>query len=155
MSAKLARTPLGTPAEREAALTLSRAHNGCVRGAVLSGQVGAIRGSVAQALLMRQAAMLDTLAARPDAPAQRPANAEGRALVIAYATCLLNAAPARTAALLRTPVASAEERPALLAYGEALKQCTPEGIGYRIDLPDLRNHLASIAYLQLAAGQTE
>lgn len=155
LAEKVARAPFDTPQERDAVLTLTRAHNSCVKGAVLSGRVGAIRGAVAQALLARQPALLDTLAAGADAPARRPAPATGRALVIAYATCLIDAAPARTAALLRTPVASAEERPTLLAYGETLKQCTPDGIEYRVDLPDLRNHLASIAYLRLAAGQTE
>lgn len=153
LSEKLARTPLASPQERQAVLTLTNAHSNCVKGVVLSGKVGAIRGAVAQALLDRDAKLLDTLAARPDAPAVRPAKAEGRALVITYATCLLDAAPARTAAFLRTKVAGADQRPAMLAYDEVLKQCTPEGIEYRLDLPDLRNHLAAIAYLRLAADQ--
>jgi len=152
-SAKLAHLPLESRAERDAAGTLANAQRGCVRGAVLSGRVGAIRGAVAQALLDQQPALLDRLATMPDAAPVRASNAEGRAFVINYATCLIDASPAHTAALLRTPLASPEQRAAMLAYGDALKACMAEGAEYRLDIPDLRNHIASIAYLRLAPGR--
>lgn len=150
-STKLLGTTLGSSEERELAITLARGHNACIRGRVLTGQTGAIRGAVAQAVLFRDPVLLDRLAARPTAPAIRPEKADGRRFLIAYATCLTTAEPGKTAAFLHSGYGTAEERTGFLAYGDTLKACMPVGQEYQVDIPDLRNQIAAIAY-QLAGS---
>ncbi len=145
-STALLRTPIATVEERNAAQLLLNANRGCVRGAVLSGRTGAVRGAVAEAVLMREPALLDAFAARPDAAPKRPPVADGRAFVIAYSACLTGARPKQTVAFLRTPIQTPEERTAFQGYGDTLMACMPEGLRYTIDITDVRNHVAALTY---------
>ncbi|MEI9852946.1 MAG: hypothetical protein WDN24_21180 [Sphingomonas sp.] len=124
LAARLLETPFSTKAEHDQAMTLAKANDACLRGRpVLSMQVGAIRGAVAEYALVSDEKLLDAARALPAAAPERPPIADGRAFVIAYATCIAHADPAHTVALIETPVASAEERSAFIGYGDTLKAC--------------------------------
>ena len=145
-SAKLLRTPLDSPEERELVRTIALGHESCVRGAILSGRTGAIRGAIAQAALMGNPSLLDTLARSPSTAPVRPPMADGRRFLIEYAQCLVATDPRHTAAFLRTPYSSDAERDAFLDYGETLKSCMPIGERYDVSIPDIRNQVAAIAW---------
>lgn len=151
-STKLLRTELDSLQERDLARTLARGHGSCIRGPVLSGRSGAIRGAVAQAALFANTALLDTLARHPTAAPLRPPMADGRRFLIEYAQCLVAADPPHTAAFLRTPYSSDAEQGAFLDYGETLKACMPLGEQYRVDIPDIRNQIAAIAWQTATAS---
>ena len=154
-SKRLLHTPLASPQERDAANILARGHASCIHRAVLTGRTGAIRGVVAQAMLSRDAALLDRIAARPAAAPVRPEAAKGREFLIRYGQCLLDADPAHTAALLRTGYDTPEERSAFLAYGDTLKSCMAIGVQYNVDIADMRNQIAALAYLAVAPAETK
>ena len=124
-STELLRSELASPEERTLAKRLAEDHVSCIHGRGISGYSGAIRGAVAQAALLRDRTLLDALARRAAAPAMRPPRARGRQFLIAYAQCLIAAD---------------------LAYGNALTSCMPFGEQFHVDIPDLRNQVAAIAW---------
>lgn len=147
LSVKLMATPLGSVEERNLAETLAKANNQCIRGrAYLSGRVGALRGSVAEALFARDQHLLLALSNKGKALAKRAPEAQGRAFAIGYATCLEAADPRATAGFLLTVPTTDDERKAFLAYGDSLKDCMPTGQAYKVDITDIRNQVAAIAY---------
>ena len=153
-SKALLATELGTKDEAELGRQVAMAVAPCLKGRWgLSMQTGAIRGAAAEAMFARDPQLLDRLAALPPAPAQRPAVADGRAFVIAYSSCLEQASPSATATLLRTAITSEQERAAFLGYGDVLKDCMPVGQRYSVNITDIRNHVAAIAYRRLV-GRT-
>ncbi len=92
LAARLLETPFSTKAEHDQAMTLAKANDACLRGRpVLSMQVGAIRGAVAEYALVSDEKLLDAARALPAAAPERPPIADGRAFVIAYATCIAHA----------------------------------------------------------------
>jgi len=145
-STKLLRTVLDSPQEREAAKTLANGHTSCIRGRVISARSGAIRGAVAQAAFVRDPTLLEALTRRAGATPTRPPAADGRRFLIEYARCLVAADPQHTAAFLRTPYGSDAERNGFLAFGDTLKACMPLGEQYHVDIPDIRNQIAAIAW---------
>ena len=139
------------PATREEAQQLRRFVNltGCTNGrAFVSARAGEMRGAMADAFLRREPTTLSALAAREAAPAQRIAEraAGTRPFVIAYGKCLAGAVPAQAVALLATPYGSDMEKQALVGMGDALTKCMPEGVAYKIDIRDVRNHVADALY---------
>jgi hypothetical protein len=145
-STELLRSELASPKERTLAKRLAEDHVSCIHGRGISGYSGAIRGAVAQAALLRDRTLLDALARRATAPAIRPPRARGRQFLIAYAQCLIAADPQHTVAFLETPYSSDAERSGFLAYGNALTSCMPFGEQFHVDIPDLRNQVAAIAW---------
>lgn len=141
-------TEFSSPEERKAISSVALAHPACLKGRryVLSLQTGVMRGALAAAMLAKEPALLQSFSARPDGRPFRPAPADGRAFVIAYASCLAQSKPAHTGMFLGTPIASAEERTAYEAYGETLMACMPEGLRYTSNITDVRNHVAAIVY---------
>ncbi|RDE05341.1 hypothetical protein DVW87_08730 [Sphingomonas aracearum] len=155
LSNKLLRAPFGAPGERDAATTLVRGHRHCIRGYSVSGHTGEIRGAVAEAMFLRQPGLLDTLATRASVPAVRPAEKAGRAFLVGYAKCLVAARPKETVAFLRSPVQTVGEKQAFLGFGDGLKTCMPEGAEYKVDITDLRNHIAAVAYMAVALSDAK
>ncbi len=141
-------TPIDSPAEQRAARRLAESRSGCVdrRLATLTMLTGEFRGAVAEGLIERDPEAVVRLKAMPPRPAVRPAPADGRAFVVAYARCIADANPARAAGLFDVSPASPEHRAAFLAFGEVLSDCMPLGQRYRLDTFDVRNHIAMRLY---------
>ncbi len=152
----LMQTELGSREEYDRARQLFMANEACIRGrAVLSSQVGEIRGTAAEALLRRDQAALARLASMPSRPATRAPMAEGRAFVAAYGACLADADPGRSVALLATERQSRAEFDAVMAFGDTLNHCMPMEAQYRIDRFDVRNHIAARLYQIAYSNQPE
>lgn len=121
----------------------------CTRGrAFVSARTGEMRGALAEVLLKREAAKLSALAARSAAvPARIAERAAGtRPFVIAYGQCIAAAAPAQAVSLIATPHGSDDEKRAVMAMGEPLRACMPEGVAYSLNIRDVRNHVADALY---------
>ncbi len=147
-------TAMDSREERTAARQLFEGNQSCMNGrAVLSARTGEVRGTVAEALLESDAALVARLGASPARPAERAAFAQGRAMVASYARCLADAEPAKSVALLATERQSPAELDAMTAYGDTLNDCMPMGAAYRIDRSDVRNHIAARLYVAAMAGQ--
>jgi hypothetical protein len=126
----------------------------CTRGRMfVSARTGEMRGALAEVMLKRDAAKLSALAARPAVAAARIAEraAGTRPFVIAYGQCLAGAAPAEAVALVGTAHGSDDEKRAIVAMGEPLKACMPEGVAYQLNIRDVRNHIADALY-RMGAG---
>ena len=139
------------PGSREEGIAIRKFGNLdiCTRGrSFVSARTGEIRGALAEIALKRDAAKLATLSARTAIPSVRIAEREvgTRTFIIAYGQCLASAAPAQAVQLITTDYGSDAERAALLAIGEPLKACMPEGVAYSINIRDVRNHVADALY---------
>lgn len=168
-SEKLLRTQPGSPDERRAAEVLGRGQSSCLTNRMfLSMQPGMIRGLVAEAMFKRR--HRDWLAAAQGLPMSAPIRAArppksdagaatGRdpkavgAFLNGYSACLVKADPAEVAKLLGTGIDTAQERDAILGFGDNLKDCMPFGVVYEPDIGVLRAHLGSALYLQFAGQQ--
>lgn len=150
-------TPLESREERRLARQLYGGNSaGCMDGrAVLSSNIGEIRGTVAEALLEREAEALARLGQAPAQPAVRAVVAEGRLFVANYARCIADADPAKSVRMLAAEPRSPEERDVLLSFGDTLNDCMPMGVAYRIDRFDVRNHIAVRLYEVATAGRPE
>ena len=140
-----------TPNTREEGQVLRKfvGLDSCTRGrAFVSARSGEMRGALAEAALLRDAARLAALAARVGAtPSRISETAAGtRPFVIAYGQCIAGAAPSQSVALIATPHGSDDEKRAMLAIGEPLKACMPEGVAYSLNIRDVRNHVADALY---------
>jgi hypothetical protein len=147
-SANLFATVPGSLEER-AAIRKFNSFNYCTRGrAFVSARTGELRGALAEISLKRDTAKLAALSARSAVPPARIAEraAGSRKFIIAYGQCLALAAPAEAIQLITKDYGSDAERSALLAIGEPLKACMPEGVAYSINIRDVRNHLADALY---------
>jgi hypothetical protein len=121
----------------------------CTRGRMfVSARTGEMRGALAEVMLKRDAAKLNALATRSAAPAVRIAEraAGTRPFVIAYGQCLASAAPSQAVALVNTAHGSDDEKRAIVAIGEPLKACMPEGVAYQLNIRDVRNHVADALF---------
>ena len=146
-SKALMATSLNTPQEYKLARQLALANNGCVKKyASLSMQTGQIRGAIAETILVSDAGRMKQFASAPLAAAVRPDFAEGRAFVYSYAKCLAAADMPKSAALIQTPHGTPAEREAFLAYGETVSSCMPLSARYRVNVQDVRNHIAVALY---------
>lgn len=138
-------TPIGTPEERQA-LGLAASYAACSDRPFISGRSGEFRGALAETGIHADAgrkARIEGLT--PVAPARVPV-ARGRAFVASYAGCIAAADPVRSLALLGTPLSSPEEGAALRTMASAMTGCMPEGAQYRVDVRDVRNHIADALY---------
>ncbi len=145
-----------TPGTREEGQALRKfvSLDSCTRGrSFVSARTGEMRGALAEAALLRDAARLAALAARVGVtPARISETAAGtRPFVIAYGQCIAGAAPSQSVALIATPHGSDDEKRAMLAIGEPLKACMPEGVAYSLNIRDVRNHVADALY-RMSAG---
>lgn len=155
-SQRLLMTELGSPEELKLAMEITKAGSNCLRGRpVLTMHVGAIRGAIAESHLRRAPVLLERATALTPLVPVRPAQSDGRAFVIAYTGCLTRSAPQQSASLLQTPLASPDERAAFLKYGDTLSACMPLEQRYKIDITDLRNHIAAIVYRTIADQRTD
>jgi hypothetical protein len=146
-SKALMATSLNTPQEYKLARQLVLANNGCVKKyASLSMQTGQIRGAIAETILVSDAGRMKQFASAPLAAAVRPEFAEGRAFVYSYAKCLAAADMPKSAALIQTLHGSPAEREAFVAYGETVSSCMPLSARYRVNVQDVRNHIAVALY---------
>ena len=146
-SKALMATQVGTLQETKLARQLVQANNACVKKyASLSMQTGQIRGAIAEAILVSDAGRMKQFASAPLAAAVRPDFAEGRAFVYSYAKCLAAADMPKSAALIQTPHGSPAERQSFVAYGETVSNCMPLKARYRVNIPDVRNHIAVALY---------
>jgi hypothetical protein len=146
-SKALMATGLDTPQEYKLARQLVLANNGCVKKyASLSMQTGQIRGAIAETILVSDVGRMKQFASAPLAAAVRPEFAEGRAFVYSYAKCLAAADTPKSAALIQTPHGSPAERQAFVAYGETVSSCMPLSARYKVNIPDVRNHIAVVLY---------
>lgn len=138
-------TPIGTSEERQA-LGLAASYDPCSDRPFISGRSGEFRGALAETGIHADAARkarIEGLA--PVAPVRVPV-ARGRAFVASYAGCIAWADPAGSLALLGTPLGTPEEGTALRAMAVAMTGCMPEGAQYRVDVRDVRNHIADALY---------
>jgi hypothetical protein len=155
-SKALMATSLNTPQEYKLARQLVLANNGCVKKyASLSMQTGQIRGAIAETILVSDAGRMKQFASAPLAAAVRPDFAEGRAFVYSYAKCLAAADMPKSAALIQTPHGTPAEREAFLAYGETVSSCMPLSARYRVNIPDVRNHIAVALYAMTDQANTK
>jgi hypothetical protein len=139
------------PGTREEGLALRKfgGMESCTRGrSFVSARTGEMRGALAEAALKRDAAKLTALTARVATPPTRiTERATGtRQFVIAYGQCLAQAAPAQAVSLIGTEHGSDAEKGAMIAIGEPLKACMPEGVAYALNIRDVRNHVADALY---------
>jgi hypothetical protein len=139
------------PGSREEGAAIRKFNNldNCTRGrGFVSARTGEIRGALAEIALKRDATKLVALSARTAIPSVRIGEREAgtRKFIIAYGQCLALAAPAEAVQLITTAYGSDAEKSALLAIGEPLMACMPEGVSYSINIRDVRNHLADALY---------
>jgi hypothetical protein len=121
----------------------------CTKGRdYVSARTGEIRGALAEVLLKSDPAKLQRLAEMPETPAVRISEmgANSRKFVIAYASCILWTNPKLAPALFNSAYSSEQEKTAMLAFGDAFSACIPEKVAYKLDIRDVRNHMASAAY---------
>ena len=138
-------TPIGTPAEREA-LRVVAGYDACSDRPFISGRSGEFRGGLAEAGIHGDADRKARIAALVAQPPVRVAIDKGRPFVASFAQCIAAANPAGSLALLNTEVGSPAEKDAMLAMPDALSGCMPEGASYRVDVRDVRNHIADALY---------
>lgn len=157
LSAKLLASEPGTPQERKYAETLVLSRTPCLAGRpVLSMATSAIRGAVAEAAFRRAPGLLDKEAGAPSAAAARVVTGlQDEPFVIAYAHCLVDAAPAKVAAIFKTAETTPEERGAVIALGNSLSDCMATDVAYHINIGDLRAHLAAALYLRAVDAPTQ
>jgi hypothetical protein len=155
-SKALMATSLNTPQEYKLARQLALANNGCVKKyASLSMQTGQIRGAIAETILVSDTGRMKQFASAPLSAAVRPDFAEGRVFVYSYAKCLAAADIPKSAALIQTPHGSPAERQAFVAYGETVSSCMPLKARYRVNIPDVRNHIAVALYAMTDQAKSE
>lgn len=113
--------------------------------AYLSMQSGKLRGALAEMLLKRDGGLsiVRGLPARAPVPVT---GLGGRAFIIAFAQCLATSNPVRSAALLDSEIGSAAEGEAVAAMESDMAACVPEKTRLRIDLEDIRAHVADALY---------
>lgn len=138
-------TPIDTPAERDA-LQIVAGYDACSERPFISGRSGEFRGGLAEAGIHGDADRKARIAALVAQPPVRVAINKGRPFVASFAQCIAGANPAGSLALLNTEVGSPAEKDAMLAMPDALSGCMPEGASYRVDVRDVRNHIADALY---------
>jgi hypothetical protein len=138
-------TGIDTPDER-AALNKVAQIGGCSGRSNLSGASGEFRGALAEAGIRADAERRVRIGSLDAVPATRVASATGRSFVTSYASCIASANPSGSLALLATALGSEDEKSAVLAMAPALTACMPEGTQYRLNLRDVRNHIADALY---------
>lgn len=144
---ELLASPVGSPEERKLAKSLMSGMSSCTNGRMfISMRTGEARGALAEAVLKSDARLADQVTQLPALTAPRPTETEGRQFVMAYARCLTAQSPASARALVATEYGSPEEGNAMMAFDSALKDCMPTGLAYRIDIRDVRNHVATALY---------
>lgn len=133
--------------EHDRLAALARSMDRCTRGrAFISGKEGEFRGALAEAFVQTDSGRKDRIRSAPATAPSRAALVEGRAFVVGYGRCIAQANPGQSLLLLETPHGTPAEQEAVLAMGETLKACMPEGAQYRLNIRDLRNHIADSLY---------
>jgi hypothetical protein len=140
-----------TPHTREESQSLRSFGNmeACTRGrSFVSARTGELRGALAEVALKRDAARLQAVSSRAaEAPARiNERDTASRPFVIAYAGCIARAAPAASVNLIQVAYSSEAEKAAIVAIGQPLKACMPEGVAYQLNIRDVRNHVADALY---------
>jgi hypothetical protein len=144
---ELLATQVGSTEERTIAKSLMVNMASCTNGRkFISMRTGEARGALAEAVLKSDAQLAEQASKLAAQPADRPTETEGRRFVMAFARCLTAQSPVSARALIGTEYGSAEEKAAMLAFDTALKDCMPTGLSYSIDVPDVRNHVATALY---------
>ena len=116
---------------------------GCMDRSSITFRRDAIRGAIAEALIKRDGERLARARAlAPVAAVRVPDLLDGRVFVAAYASCITEASPQQTVQLIGTTPASPEERAAMTAFGAILMDCMAHDARYRMNITDLRNHMA-------------
>ena len=138
-------TTIDTNAEREALRSVARV-GGCSDRPFISGRSGEFRGGLAEAVIHGDASRRGRLQMLAPVAPVRVVMGTGRAFVARYAQCVAAADPAASLALLSTTVGSPAEADAIRAMPGAMTGCMPEGAAYRVDVRDVRNHIADALF---------
>ncbi|MBJ7438150.1 MAG: hypothetical protein JHD35_03875 [Sphingopyxis sp.] len=138
-------TAVDTPAEHAVLRSIAQ-FDACIDAPYLSGRSGELRGALAENGIHADQGRRARLAALAPVPAVRVPIAYGRAFVASFSSCIAAADPAASLALLATTVGSSDEVAAMRAMAAALSGCMPEGAEYRVDVRDVRNHIADALY---------
>ncbi len=138
-------TAIDTQEERDA-LTAIAQYDACSDVAFISGRSGEFRGALAETGIHADQDRTAKLRALTSVPAVRVAIAKGRAFVANYSSCIASADPLGSLALIETPLGSPEETAAIQAMATSLTGCMPVGAQYRVDVRDVRNHIADALY---------
>ena len=138
-------TAIDTKEERDALVAISK-YEACSDVAFISGRSGEFRGALAETGIHAAQDRSDRVRALSPVPAIRVAAAKGRTFVANYSSCIASSDPIGSLALLGTPLGSPEETGAIQAMAASLTGCMPEGAQYRVDVRDVRNHIADALY---------
>ncbi|MFN3818667.1 hypothetical protein [Blastomonas sp.] len=140
-------TEIDSSDERSLATSLMVSQTQCTGGrAFVSMNTGEARGALAEAVLKSDASLVQSVQLLEPEAITRPTETVGRKFVMAYSRCLVSAAPDKARGLIITDHGSGEENSAMMAFGEALKDCMPLGFAYNINIRDVRNHVAAALY---------
>lgn len=138
-------TAIDTDAERSALRSVAEI-DACSGVEFISGRSGEFRGALAETGIHGDDARKARIDALAPAPAARVPVATGRAFVASYSACIAAADPAGSMALLATTLGTPAETDAVRAMADAMTGCMPEGAQYRVDVRDVRNHIADALY---------
>jgi hypothetical protein len=138
-------TAIDTQDERDALIAVAQ-YEACSDVAFISGRSGEFRGALAETGIHADQDRSARLRALAPVPAARVAIAKGRAFVASYSSCIASADPLGSLALLGTPLGSPQETAAIQAMATSLRGCMPESAQYRVDVRDVRNHVADALY---------
>lgn len=138
-------TAIDTDAERSALRSVAEV-DACSDRLLISGRSGEFRGALAETGIHADAARKARIDALAPVSATRVPVARGRAFVASYSACIAAADPAGSMALLATTPGAPVETDAVRAMADAMTGCMPEGAQYRVDVRDVRNHIADALY---------
>lgn len=140
-------TPVGSKEEMEQVKVLMGGKSQCTKGRMyLSMHTGQARGALAESLIKSDMAIAATVEQLAPLAADRPTETNGRMFVMAYARCLTSLDPQAARKLIATPHGTPDETAAISSFGPALQDCMPLGLVYRINVNDVRNHVATALY---------
>lgn len=146
-SKKLMTLPRKSREEAKFLDTLLNANTPCLtKFASLTMRDSAIRGAIAQSLIIGDEARQSKLQSLPALSPVRAVPLAGEDFLTSFATCITKSEPAKSLALLKTEYRSPAENASVLALESALTGCIPTTVEYALNIPELRSHIAMAAY---------
>lgn len=144
---QLLATSIDSKEEYTIAKSLLANQSQCTNGRMfISMKAGEARGALAEAALKSDASLVQSAQMLAPEPVARPTETVGRKFVMAYSRCLVASSPDKARGLIITGYGSGEENSAMMAFGDALKDCMPLGFAYTLNIRDVRNHVATALY---------
>jgi hypothetical protein len=151
-----AREMLATPASSKQELDVTWkmiSLDECIDSVAFSVYSGEVRAAVAEAYLEYSRPHWDAIASLPTQAPVRVGDSppDERQFTIHYGTCLTMSEPQKARNVLETVPGSRAEIDAVLAFGDVLKGCMPEGLSYRLNPGRLRMVMATTLFDQADA----